>query len=278
MVTLLHGPQGLSHAAELWKADVLQSLGTGDHDRAVRATGELCDSAEFLRQEPFFVSQLVRARIGRYAVDALQLLLARDDLTPEQFQAIDRRLAEMESAYRLAGTVRAERAAFFTSMENLDRWGTLAYRPELMRQQAWALEKMTELAERIDVFGPEGQRRWSKTDNEITAAVKSMGRDTPVGAMFPAVGLVRDTGLEYRQRLVAARLALRVDRYRAENGELPGRLEDVLDDALPEVPAGLLSGRPPEYEAARGGFTIREVLATEDEERADMVEVDYSPK
>lgn len=303
--TALPGVDGLGKARYLWRAELLQSLGTGDGDGAVRATVELCDTSQLLSGDPFLICQLFRARLGGDAVNSLQALIARVDLTPKQFRAIDRRLAEMESSYRLAGTIHAERAALYTTIENighsevregleslagfgpggvtyslapekwrLNHWASLSYRPDKMEQQTWMLERMTRLAELIDVPGPDAERQWQHNDKEISSFLES-NKHALVSFLLSGVTDVRRTGLEYRQRLVASRLALRVGRYQAEKGILPDKLDDVLDDAMPEVPAGLITGLPPEYRVRPDGFTIRDAIGTENAERADSVEVNY---
>jgi hypothetical protein len=61
-------------------------------------------------------------------------------------------------------------------------------------------------------------------------------------------------GSSYRQRLALARLALRVVRYRQQNGRLPERL---LDPAEPALVAPLwFAGKPAVYERLPDGFSL----------------------
>ena len=303
--TFLPSMDGLCKAGHLWRADFLQALGTGDEDRAVQATIELCDTSQLMSREPFLVNHKFRARVGGEAIDALQLLLARVDFSPEQFRAIDDRLVEMESSYRLTHIVVCERAMAFTMMENigtpevrkfmatsvglgqdgyvfsssprksrLDRWASLAYQPKRMRQQAWMLDRLTKLADLIDVPGADAERLWRSNHDEIKTFFKS-NRDELVFQFFPALESERLAGLAYRQRLVASRLALRVSRYQLEKGSLPNSLEEVLDDTMPRIPLGLISGLAPEYIVHPGSFSIREATGSQGGQGLGIVEVNY---
>lgn len=292
MCTLIPGVSGLRVAGDLWKAEFLQAMGTGDRDRAVRATIELCDTTQMLRWEPFFVSQYARAQIGNHAVDALQLLLADFELSPAEFTSLDQRLARMESSYRLAGTVQAERSIMFTTMQNiglpevqksldqsasqssLDDWVSPIYLPERMRQEAWMLETMSQLADLIDNPDAQAEQQWQVLHQEVQVYLRTR-RESLISEFFPGFNNLRHTGLEYRQRLVAARLALRIDRYRSEHGKLPGNLEEVLDAPLPERPLDLFSGFTFEYEVRRDAFTLRKATMTAEDERPHLLEVDY---
>ena len=129
--------------------------------------------------------------------------------------------------------------------------------PLSMRRTSAAFDTMTRLANLVDVPGPEAGRQWQQETDEIRRLLKSW-ENALVSLLFPAITGVRHEGLAYRQRLIAARLALRVDRHRTASGSLPRNLEDVLDEAMPEVPAGLITGHPPQYELRPGGFTIGE--------------------
>lgn len=88
--------------------------------------------------------------------------------------------------------------------------------------------------------------------------------------------------LTYRQHLTCLRVALRVDEYYRRTGAFPASLRDVLDDAMPEVPLGLLSDRPLAYRPVPGGFEVYDIganqvddLGTEDQELAGMVYLQY---
>lgn len=85
---------------------------------------------------------------------------------------------------------------------------------QMMRQQIWMLKQMTVAADWVDQPGTEASRRWMIFQCEIIKVVRSEN-DSPLSLLFPAISGLRNKALAYRQRLLAARLALRVVRYRA---------------------------------------------------------------
>ena len=285
-ILLPHVQEIGSDACTLLKADALQSLGTGDDARAVQAVIDALDVAELLRDEPFLVSQLVRASVAGKGLDGLGVTLASIDLDDRQFVAVDRSLAEMEERFRLASVIHNERAMQFTTMNHPEknpeafsapyrtvfgrrvpdwrlRWyGSFFYRPPMMRQQAFMLRTMSRLAACVDQPGPAGQAKLDQIKNDLDLQLESQ----PVNAALLAEkhGGFRFTdsrraGLAHRQRLIAARLGLRVSRYRAEHGRLPESLDQVLDEQIDAVPPGLFSGKPLVYEPGPEGFAIYDV-------------------
>jgi len=238
MDTILSSVDEVSKAFVLGRADFVQMVNDTNHSQAFEGVLELCDTTELLRNEPFLVSQHVRVRNGGQAIDCIEKLLAIVDVNNVQFQALDDRLMKMETNFRLAGVIRAERASLFTTMQNLShpdvrktldsmvgldtggglisfglrkssirRWSSLAYSPELMAQQNWMIAQMNLAAELIDFPGKEMNEKWLRLDQEINSKLESE-KDTPVSLLFPAIGALRDQAFAYRERLEATRLAL----------------------------------------------------------------------
>lgn len=112
---LLPSVDAVANASCLWRDDVAVSLHSSDYAQAVVAVEELCDVGELLSQEPFFVSQVVRIRIGNQAIDGLEQVLAFADLNAAQFTALDKRLAMMEFTFRLGEQHRENAPCFSVS-------------------------------------------------------------------------------------------------------------------------------------------------------------------
>jgi len=269
---LLQHVQDCRDLSRLLHADVLHSLALGNRDRAVAAIAENLDLGELLREEPFIISQLVRAAIAGVAVRSLQPLIGHATLTGEQFTALDDRLERMSLSFTLRPAVAADRACVLTAMkyldENLDpnvgldaaqaakfdarRW---YLRPALWREQAFMLRTLTEFSDLVDTTGPEGIR----AVEELAGRYKRDSAEFPLNRLIEAVSFRFKpyiSGLRHRQRLNIARLAIRVGRYRAEHGELPDSLDAVVDESLRPLLVDLFSNKPLVYRTAAGGFTI----------------------
>lgn len=258
----------------LLEGELLYAIGKGDHRRAVRAVEDSFGLCELFRDEPFVITQLVRFSQGATAFTSLKTLVGHVDLTDEEFAALDDRLAGMERSRTLVSCVMAERATIFTEMNHVttedlqgllkdqgltkepvpDRqWHSLWYRPVLMGDQLFALEKLSKWAEVVDESGPEAHRLMK----ELDTAFKEAGRQHPLSRILrPAIQQHGEGGYGLRQRLAIARLGLRVDRYFQQNGTFPDSLHKVLDGKLRTLPVDLLSGKPLVYRRLPVGFMI----------------------
>ncbi|MGE0536600.1 MAG: hypothetical protein AB7O68_16640 [Pirellulales bacterium] len=225
--------------------------------------------ADLLRREEFLVGQLARARDIDQTLDLLQMALAEAAPAATTCDALDRRLAALDVATRLATAVRAERATMLTMMENIGSpevrqlaemissigsgshlvpganakcryWGSPLYRPRLLEQQRWLLVTLGELADTIDDVGPAAQRRFT---DQVVQAKKQLQSRPVVAWMFPATEQGRERMLSVRQRLTAARLGLRARAYFDAHGALPDSLDQLYDEQL-DKPVGLLTGQP----------------------------------
>jgi hypothetical protein len=251
--TLLPHAQNARAVARCLAGEFFLALDEGDVEKALRPIEEQYALAEMLREEPFVVSQLVRVSVASMGTDELGMLLGQTAPTDEQFSRIDKRLKEMEASFRLRDVLLAERACLLTTMENLSevesdlgiegarQMGTLP--PLVMRDQAFTLRYVRQLAESADRTGPAGVAERKQLEDDLKVQVTKY----PLASrLIPAYGgAAAAAGLKHRQSLINARLGLRVDRYWRMHGRLPSDLSDVLDDDMKELPKCLFSDLPP---------------------------------
>lgn len=261
--------------------DAEEAIQLADNRRALEIIEDILDIAEVLRSEPFYVSQLVCIRVAGSGLDNLQTLLGRTTLNEADLKQIDSRLKTMESGYRLAPATYAERASILTMLDNLGRpemgellesleylsddskvvpdaywknrwWGSWLYRPRRLCGEAVMLQTMSRFAELIDQPGPTAAAQLAAAD----AHFRVQARELPTCAIFLTdLNDIRTSGLAYRQRLIAARLAIAVCRYRAEHGELPRALAEVHIPRDIDL-TGLISGGQLAYEHRAASFAI----------------------
>ena len=289
---LLRQVDKLHPVYSLLRADVLQSLGTGNDARAVEAIGEGLDLARVLRDDPWLVSRLVYWREANRMLDLLETALGQVRFARDERRTLDNRLEAMESEFRLASAIPSERAALMTTMntagsrefgELLDSslasaskltirnrawtnfwWGTTFFRPRLRHEQAFMLRMKSRMATVIDQPGLAGKIAQNRFDADLTSQLAHL----PINSLFPwKCDEIRRLALDFRQRLIAARLALRVCHYRAQQGKWPESLEMVLDKELPALPKGLFSDRPLVYDVEDDGFAIYDVDPDDQEPR-----------
>jgi hypothetical protein len=266
--------QNAREFAWLLQADVIQSLGTGDMDRAVAAVQECLGLSEMLRDEPFIITQLVRYAIAFVAMQSLETVVGHGDLTPEQFVALDEQLDRMQCNTHISPSIIAERCAMFTTMsylaenpdilnygaDDLDPGGHLSplvdsflTRPYVLADQAYMLRIMTEFANVVEKPGVESSKAIRILDAGLKEDVSRSHLLTR--AIVCDFGPYCGAALRFRQRLLNTRLALRIARYRQEHGELPRTLADILDDKVADA-VDVYTGQPLVYEMNPEGFLL----------------------
>lgn len=134
-------------------------------------------------------------------------------------------------------------------------WGAWPSRPWLLREQAFHLQAYRELGDVIERPYPVAHESLQIAIDEQTrqAATHPLAENTtPYYWVDPSWHIA--VGLE--QRLMLARLALRLHTYRDEHGHLPESLEQLRDDQLAAIPNGLISGEPLRYEFSDDHFVL----------------------
>ncbi|HJT32178.1 MAG TPA: hypothetical protein VJ783_09055, partial [Pirellulales bacterium] len=272
--TRLPTVQNTRMVARILAADFRLRAAQGERDQALAALTDAFELDEMLRHEPFAVSQYVRVAVAGYALDDLQIALGQGWIDEHRHEELDARLVEMESRFRLAPVLRGERAAMLTMMENLGRsdisraledfegisstkaqvlnrwWGSWIYLPRRLHQEAIMLRTLGQMADLVDVPGPRAAERFADADAE------ARDDDSPICAEFSShLGRLGQSGMAHRQRLLAARLALAVCRFRELHGRLPDSLAELTDSPLAEA-KGLITGQPLVYLKTADGFVI----------------------
>jgi hypothetical protein len=245
--------------------------------------------SDALRNEPSMVGQLTRVSIGRYGLLSLEDALGHTSLDRPEQSAFDEQLARLERTLRLAPSVHGERAIVLSGLENMggsemavyleeglfemDKdgnpntaclahrvanwwWGSLIYRPRLMRQQADLCRAFRDFAEIVDVPGPAAQLRLEAQEGIWSQTIRT---HVPACLFLPDFRGFREGGLNYRQWLVSARLGLRIAALVREHRKFPDQLDDLRDAELSEVPLGLFSARALRFEGNEVSFQIHDV-------------------
>jgi hypothetical protein len=244
---------GIRTVAELLQVDVMLALDAGDATGAKYALWNGFKLAEPLSNEFFAVGMLTRNAIVWKALDSLKRVLGQVSMTAEEFAALDQELATLGES-RLHQVVLGERAALLTILSDLGSQRHLpGNRAWLASDLARFLQIYADMAEIIDETGPQGIAKLVALETRIKAHPKRY----PLTSTFSIYAKnIHRSGLMYRQRIMNARLAIRVCQFRHNHGKLPVRLDEVLDNTISAVPAGLLSDQPIRYRSTSTGFAI----------------------
>lgn len=244
---------GIRTVAELLQVDVILALDAGDATGAKYALWSGFKLAEPLSNEFFAVGILTRNAIVWKALESLKGILGQISLTAEEFEALDQELTTLGES-RLHRVVLGERAALLTILSDLGSQRHLpGNRAWLASDLARFLHIYADMAEIIDETGPRGIAKLVALETRINAHPKRY----PLTSTFSIHAKnIHRSGLMYRQKIMNARLAIRVCQFRHKHGKLPVRLHEVLDNTIPAVPVGLLSDQPIRYRSTSTGFTI----------------------
>ena len=251
----------------LLSAQTAVSLAEGDNEAAVRAIELKLRLAELMRDIPLSMPQHVRLAYVGGAVDDLQLLLSAKSLTADHFGKLDHRLGAFEETFTVTPWFLAERAMLVTTLNNPPpapiegarriqtflEMLSLPLRPWNDHTKTRVLQAIAPIVDRGDEQGPEVDKHFDECQEEILRLCR---RSIPLGFFAPSYQGHRKAGLRVSQLINMGRLAMRVERYRAEHGSLPEELADVLDEELPEMPLCPFNGVPFGYYVAENGFVI----------------------
>jgi len=276
LVLLLDHVTGIRAITKLLAAEHRQCLEAGDQATAFDVLKASFEVTELLAQDPMFVSRLVRGAVGKEALNSLESHLGSFRLNDKQLRQLDERLSRCESSYRWTDAMLCERAAALTSMRNVVRKGGRLLRDQSSLDMALYARQMGAFLPLVDATGPINRQdvhRLAKETDRLIEAEKLKFRLTAV--FFPNVTKIYDAGVEYRQRLISARLALRICRYRDVQGSLPVNLADVVDETLPAVPIGYFSGALVRYDVEADGFSIYDEDPLEPGEECGLFAVAY---
>ncbi len=249
--------QQIRRLSELLRAQALQLMGTGRHEQALQSVVQCLQLSRLIRSEPFSSSRFAGHAVAIDATQALQEMLGHSNLADQGFEQTDSLLAEIEQQSSIKPTVIAERAIGVERFETLFNHGSWWEQPlfsyaKYKETETRFLRSMTDMAEIIDGEGPDVDLAVTALDEKIPMSLSMSST-----VYFPVFSGLRREVLRDRQRMILARFALRVDRYRQEQGEFPRTLAQVCDRQLNQVPPDLVHGKPLVYETHEHGFVIR---------------------
>jgi hypothetical protein len=269
----------------LQRAQCLHALATDNDETAVASLVDMFRASRALTQEQCMLDHLVRLAIIQETIDLLAQSMPELAVDAKTLHQIDEELRCIDADWSLAIAVLGERAASYTllrqvgkpymavEIENrsgydadgnsrtadwtnrLANWwmGSVFHRPALLRQQALLLQSYSELAATIDGTGPDDVSRFFIATDEVEILEEKHVLLNLVGLAYDAFAW---NARRARQRLVSARLGIRICHARSQTGVLPSELTQVLDARFPEVPLGYISATPLHYKRGEAEFEI----------------------
>lgn len=237
--TLLPHAQSSRVAAQVLTYDAAVRAAERDGPGAAQDAAALLHLARYHRDEPFFITQLVRVAIRLLAVAALERSLTCANVPDSILSYVQQTLESEGAASPLRVSLRGERA-------NIDAWaasvarGTTTWGAEPMSDDdvAWCLRLFNAALDLADQPLERNRAQWQKLDDDLDRAPERIKRHMP---HIPKVrtALVRSTA-----EMRSAAVALAVERYRRAKGDWPADLKQLIPEFIKALPPDPFSGGP----------------------------------
>lgn len=211
--------------------------------------------------------QLLRTGVGERALAALSYLISLGELDDKDFNKLDERMKHMHETYRIAPGLIGDRARIVSHYEWCIEEGTVpdvelnrsltADRTILRQQLAKYLAMVRRFLPHVDAMDRDSDDDLAKIRDEFDKRVEEEENEDGMSSLmcgFYSVAHFR--ARTFRQALVHARLAMRVDWFWDRHGRFPDSLHEVLDERFPELPLCTYSGEPSIYKKFSNSFVL----------------------
>jgi hypothetical protein len=217
-----------------------------------------------LKNEPGLICYLVRIACYGVAMRGLERVLSVTELTDEQLQEWDERLAAVGDSVDLGEVLVAERACMIEWCKDPTLLGGAGGELILMKTPGLrtvtlhdSLDYMADYIEATRLPPPERLVRFA----EISEHARGRSLLHAISAMMlPALTRVAQLDVRRQAHLELARTALAIERYRLATGDVPGQLEQLVPDYLDAVPIDPFDGQPIRYRRTDPGYVLYSVF------------------
>jgi hypothetical protein len=268
--------QPLLTGARLLAVDSICQAADGRYRQAIDDIHALFRMAEHVGGDPLLVSMLVAIAMEHLAVDSLQHVLASNRVPDNEladlktfenasYHVLLGRGLHFEEALRLAtfddvgsGRIALNQFGAIVSGRNISDWladwffarfyPAFLLRGDLAAQRQFAAE--LDLAAR--------QPYWQAKDRmkEFDVQLRNKPGGILTAFLMPSLGPVLVAARAGDARRDAARLGLAIYSYRARNGRLPAKLDDLVPEFIAAVPSDPFDGNPMKLRRADRGLTV----------------------
>jgi hypothetical protein len=259
--------------------DVLDATEGGDERRGYTSCLATFNAGRSIGDEPTLMSILMRMAACNVGVDALERLLAANQLSEVDLRALQELLADESAQPFLLWAFRAERAALYETLNlaqtgeldgtnsgkefylHFSRWRRWLYTNAMMRRsQAILLRHLTRAVELSKLPLPEQRIRFQEFNEEIRPwLARKPPVDAPALILMPAVDKIAGAVHRNRALLTCAIVAVAAERYRLRHGKWPESLEKLPPDLLPISPIDPLSDGLVRYRVLPDGVIVYSV-------------------
>ncbi|MEX0939543.1 MAG: hypothetical protein WDZ59_16890 [Pirellulales bacterium] len=246
------------HAARWLQLEARVRAHRGDPSGAIDSVEAMLAAAESMDREPLIAGFLVRVAILGMTMEELQTLLESGTLPAENLREFQQELRKVDLQGGLTLATQGERVAGLHWYEHPPTGGGAIGRFAWQVQNGSLsdyLDGMTPIVDATELDWPEGL-----TKLETLAAAAANQTNIALWLQpISAVQSMTQAAAIITAKVRAADAAIAVVLYYQKHGQLPERLDELVPEFLPEVPADPFHDAPLNYRVENGEVVIYSV-------------------
>jgi len=266
----------LRHAACLLKLEAMLATDDKDFDKAVESIHAMLAAGDTLRQEPVFISQLMRNICHSMTVETLHYLLSTGTLTEDQLSRLNSLFSNQVDSQAFSRGLQGEYIvgmAYFDQPERLaesysNMMGFDKYIPGSSRtilrmasMTGWTEADRSRYLAHVNTINtisrlPVYEAIPALETLENQADRRRSWMPTISGMLFfPLARAVYSFGRDQAQMEFAS-AAIALERYQLFASKLPDRLDELVPSFLDSVPQDPFDGEPLRYRRTENGYLV----------------------
>ncbi len=261
--------------AQLLQLRAIATLDLGSPDEAWQDIKTILRLSDSLKDEPTLISYLVRIATLNIGLGSIYEGLARHGWTDAQLIAIGEELRRIDILEEYGQAMRGERAFNFRATDDIRRLGLQmglgaasedpGARAVVLMPRGWFDQNKVVIGRMhseclLPIIDSETHRAFPDMESAMTKRLESLGfRPYTIFAhmMLPALVNTCVRSARVQTALDSAQLACAIERFRLARGELPGSLDLLAPQFIPEVPHDVIEGKPLRYVPnGNGGYLL----------------------
>jgi hypothetical protein len=266
---LLPHAQRLRGAARLLALEAHVKAHEGDVAGAAQAIHTGFVTARTLEHDPILVVLFVRIACDSVARGQIEQLVSRVEFSDADLEGLRADLQKARYQPQLSRALQGERVVGLATMRNPVALGNEAppmgglpfFRGNDTRCYLQCLELMVSQAKLPPSQALAGVKKFDADLAEMTGASSPLARlrNSMTSLLVPALGAVFSAAARGTASNDTADVALAVEQFRRRHGKLPERLDELMPEFIPAVPADAFDGNPLRYVVGRDRYIVYSV-------------------
>jgi len=235
----------------------LSQLEKGQVSDALHSILDSLRLGESLLRDPFLISYLSQLAVNGATVGTIAQILDRQSFSEQQMADLQERLHGIQNGLRLDRAYIGERCLWLDEpflQQSFGRGFFAFHWSGMMNLNSMqSLEFYDQIAD-VETLSPDKRKEeYRRIEKEIEKLPRQY---MMTRILFPTVEQPGLINLRIKAQIDSGRAALGVERFRLEEGRLPGSLEELVPKFIESVPIDPFDGKPLRYKRLVKGYTI----------------------